>query len=230
MATLTITFTGASGSYIVKYRKVSVGGAYTTTTAASSPVVITGVDNESYEGTVQKDCGSGNLSSEAAWTASVGCTRYTNSTGALVSPVNYVDCDGTEHIGAGIANGQSICVQDGTLGGANAGLLTYSYPCTQDRHLDSSQYSTGGGGAITGTCTIENVIITRNQGAADDSTIMGQNVLVDFDISTDNGITTTQQVTILAGQLQSAPININHNAGGNCSAIDVFVITSVNPI
>lgn len=80
MATLTVDFVEPTpapvNGYVVKYRKVGeTVWSMVTPNPTSSPVVISDLDNTSYEGTVRSDCGSGITGLEVAFAVTV-VTKY----------------------------------------------------------------------------------------------------------------------------------------------------------
>lgn len=84
--TLTITFTAASpapaNGYRVKYWPVSDPSNITTVSPnpTSSPVVISGLPQNSYAGTVEADCGGGNYSSINSFSSNLGGNCLTGTT------------------------------------------------------------------------------------------------------------------------------------------------------
>lgn len=54
----------------------------------------------------------------------VACSTWFNNTGNTLSGINYTDCGGTAFSNQDIADGQSVCAQDGTVGGGDWAFLT----------------------------------------------------------------------------------------------------------
>lgn len=99
--TLTVTFTeaqGNTGGYLIKYHKKGTNDPYQSLWTASSPAVITGVEDASYEGTVSTSCGDGSFGIEVPFevivplvktitgTVTIGC----NPSGPNQSEINLV--------------------------------------------------------------------------------------------------------------------------------------------
>jgi hypothetical protein len=57
------------------------------------------------------------------------CNEYLNDTGETISGLNYTLCDGTVVIDDGVIDGESICIQEGTLSGAGSESLTNTGTC-----------------------------------------------------------------------------------------------------
>jgi hypothetical protein len=58
------------------------------------------------------------------------CTEYYNNTPGDLNDIGYTGCDGTPYNNVTVGSGQSICAQDGTVGGPDAGFLTILGSCT----------------------------------------------------------------------------------------------------
>jgi hypothetical protein len=57
------------------------------------------------------------------------CNEYLNDTGETISGLNYTLCDGTVVVDDGVTDGESICIQEGTLSGAGSESLTNTGTC-----------------------------------------------------------------------------------------------------
>jgi hypothetical protein len=159
MATLTITFTPPmptpANGYIIKYRLKGSVGAYSTTTAASSPAVITGLATADYEGTIQSDCGA-EVSAEVPFETSnydvVVCKFYkVTNTDSIVRNYTWNDCtavEDTEPLDPG--ESINICAQEGSVTGSDASVvITEIGDCAAGEPLDFEAENTLEGATIT---------------------------------------------------------------------------------
>lgn len=131
--TLTITFTPVTGvtTYNVKYRKVG-DTTWINVSGSGSPIVITGVDNADYEGTVSTVC-SGSLSSaEVAWTADeYPCISFDIEGGIGGGTYEYYNCGTGDPITGNVAVSTTVtvCTDGSTPTGSNVTITPTGSNC-----------------------------------------------------------------------------------------------------
>lgn len=142
MYTLTITFTEATPTPAAGYRVTywptgSPGSAVVVTpNPTASPVVITGLTNTAYTGTIEAACGGGIYSGTQAFSANVpggstcDCYTVTVLSGGSIN-VSYTDCNGNPATGT-FSNGQTVPTLPGSATPSvtsGDGFLTGPFGC-----------------------------------------------------------------------------------------------------
>lgn len=188
--TLTISFTAASpvpaNGYRVKYWPISDPSNITTVSPnpTSSPVVISGLPQNSYAGTVEADCGGGSYSSVSSFSANLSgncltgttlatgnCSSGMTSTFTLGSGFNatvtmsgyYYSGTGTRTITGALLDNSNVVIQNFTYTqtGSSQGTVSPSNyvitsPGTYKLQVNQVNCSTNGSG--TGSMTVGNCV------------------------------------------------------------------------